>query len=47
MTTPSTTDAASVLATLEKTAIDLGTPGRDLTYGFGLVGADYRPVPVR
>jgi subtilisin family serine protease len=28
-----------------KTAVDLGPPGRDLTYGFGLVGADYRIDP--
>ena len=30
---------------LSKTAIDLGSPGRDLTYGIGLVGAEYRIDP--
>lgn len=36
---------------LARQAIDLGPPGRDLTYGFGLVGAEYameeKPVPGR
>ncbi len=32
----------AALASLARSAIDLGAPGRDLTYGFGLVGADYR-----
>jgi Subtilase family len=36
-------DAA--IDSLAKSAIDLGPPGRDLTYGFGLVGADYRTDP--
>jgi Subtilase family len=45
---PNTTDAAAAIEQLAKTAIDLGPPGRDLTYGFGLVGADYRidPAPL-
>jgi len=42
-------DAA--IEALARQAIDLGPPGRDLTYGFGLVGAEYameeRPVPGR
>ncbi len=33
----------AAIASLAQSAIDLGAPGRDLTYGFGLVGADYRP----
>jgi hypothetical protein len=31
----------AAIESLAQTAIDLGPPGRDLTYGFGLVGADY------
>jgi subtilisin family serine protease len=42
-------DAA--IEALARQAIDLGPPGRDLTYGFGLVGAEYameeKPVPGR
>jgi subtilisin family serine protease len=33
----------AAIESLAQSAIDLGPPGRDLTYGFGLVGADYRP----
>ncbi len=45
---PGSADAAAAIEQLAKTAIDLGPPGRDLTYGFGLVGADYRidPAPL-
>jgi subtilisin family serine protease len=45
---PSTADATAAIEALAKTAIDLGPPGRDLTYGFGLVGADLRidPAPL-
>ena len=45
---PNSVDAAAAIDALAKTAIDLGPPGRDLTYGFGLVGADYRidPAPL-
>jgi Subtilase family len=45
---PNSAEAAAAVEQLAKTAIDLGPPGRDLTYGFGLVGADYRidPVPL-
>jgi subtilisin family serine protease len=37
---PSGSNAA--LESLAQSAVDLGPPGRDLTYGFGLVAADYR-----
>ena len=45
---PDPTAAAAAVDALAKTAVDLGPPGRDLTYGFGLVGADYRidPAPL-
>ena len=45
---PDSADAAAAVEQLAKIAIDLGPPGRDLTYGFGLVGADYRidPAPL-
>jgi hypothetical protein len=33
------TDPAAVEAALERFATDLGTPGRDDTFGFGLVEA--------
>jgi serine protease len=33
------TDPAAIEEALEKTAVDLGTPGRDDTFGFGLVDA--------
>jgi subtilisin family serine protease len=42
---PSPTDAAAAIDALAKSAVDLGPPGRDLTYGFGLVGAEYRVDP--
>ena len=32
----------AALESLAQSAVDLGPPGRDLTYGFGLVAADYR-----
>jgi hypothetical protein len=45
---PNSADAAAAVEQLARTAVDLGPPGRDLTYGFGLVGADYRidPAPL-
>lgn len=48
MSTPNTADALAAIDALTKTAIDLGPPGRDLTYGFGMVAADYRidPAPL-
>jgi subtilisin family serine protease len=39
---PDSAASNAALESLAQSAIDLGTPGRDLTYGFGLVGADYR-----
>lgn len=42
---PDAAAAAAAIDALAKTAVDLGPPGRDLTYGFGLVGADYRVDP--
>jgi subtilisin family serine protease len=41
LTAPNPADASQAIDTLAKAAIDLGPPGRDLTYGFGLVGVDY------
>ena len=45
---PNSADAVAAIDALAKTAVDLGPPGRDLTYGFGLVGAEYRidPTPL-
>lgn len=45
---PDSVGAAAAIEQLAKAAVDLGPPGRDLTYGFGLVGADYRidPAPL-
>jgi subtilisin family serine protease len=45
ITAPGTDNADAAIAALAKSAIDLGAPGRDLTYGFGLVGAEYRIDP--
>jgi subtilisin family serine protease len=45
LSAPNSADAAAAIDALAKTAIDLGPPGRDLTYGFGLVGAEYRIDP--
>jgi len=42
---PDLGNAAAAIDALAKTAVDLGPPGRDLTYGFGLVGADQRIDP--
>jgi hypothetical protein len=48
LTEPNSADAAAAIDALARTAVHLGRPGRDLTYGFGLVGADYRidPAPL-
>ena len=48
LTAPNSADASAAIDALAKTAIDLGPPGRDLTYGFGFVGAAYRidPAPL-
>ena len=42
MSVPDSSASNEALESLAKSAIDLGPPGRDLTYGFGLVGAAYR-----
>ncbi len=42
---PNAADAAAAIEALGKTAVHLGSPGRDLTYGFGIVAADYRIDP--
>lgn len=48
MDAPDSAAATAAIDALAKTAVDLGPPGRDLTYGFGLIGADYRfdPTPL-
>jgi hypothetical protein len=45
---PGIADASAAIDALAHAAIHLGSPGRDLTYGYGLVGAEYRidPVPL-
>jgi len=40
--TPNKDAAQAAIEALAKQAIDLGPPGKDFTYGFGLVGADSR-----
>jgi subtilisin family serine protease len=45
LSAPSPVEAAAAVDALAKSALDLGKPGRDLTYGFGLVGAEYRTDP--
>jgi hypothetical protein len=42
---PNAAAAAAAVDTLAQSAIDLGPPGRDLTYGYGLVGAFYQQRP--
>jgi subtilisin family serine protease len=48
VTAPGTADASAAIDALAHAAIHLGSPGRDLTYGYGLVGAEYRidPLPL-
>jgi subtilisin family serine protease len=43
VTAPDLSGSNAAIEALAQSAIDLGPKGRDLTYGFGLVGADYRP----
>ncbi|HEY6618166.1 MAG TPA: S8 family serine peptidase [Steroidobacteraceae bacterium] len=43
VTAPDLKGSEAAIAALAQSAIDLGAPGRDLTYGFGLVAGDYRP----
>jgi subtilisin family serine protease len=38
---PDLSASNAALESLEQSAVDLGPPGHDLTYGYGLVGADY------
>jgi subtilisin family serine protease len=45
LSAPSPEQAAAAIDALAQSAVDLGKPGRDLTYGFGLVGAEYRTDP--
>jgi hypothetical protein len=42
VTAPELNSSNAAIESLAQSAIDLGPKGRDLTYGFGLVGADYR-----
>jgi subtilisin family serine protease len=42
VTAPELTSSNAAIEALAQSAIDLGPKGRDLTYGFGLVGADYQ-----
>jgi subtilisin family serine protease len=41
VTQPELSSSNAAIEALAQSAIDLGAKGRDLTYGFGLVGADY------
>jgi Subtilase family len=41
LTTPDLSSSNAAIEALAQSAIDLGPKGRDLTYGLGLVGADY------
>jgi len=45
---PDSSSRDAAVEALARQAIDLGPPGRDLTYGFGLVGAEYamEEIPV-
>jgi len=40
-------DAQAAITQLARSAIDLGPPGRDTTYGYGLVGAQLRVDPAQ
>ena len=42
VTAPDLSSSIAAIEALAQSAIDLGPKGRDLTYGFGLVGADYQ-----
>jgi subtilisin family serine protease len=41
VTAPDLSSANAAIEALAHSAVDLGPQGRDLTYGFGLVAADY------
>jgi subtilisin family serine protease len=43
--TPDQAAAQQAVATLARRALDLGAPGLDPVYGYGLVGADLRRQP--
>lgn len=43
--TPDPVRAVQAIAELRRRAIDLGVPGHDPVYGYGLVGADLAPEP--
>jgi hypothetical protein len=43
VTAPEVSSSNAAIDSLAQSAIDLGPKGRDLTYGYGLVGADYNP----
>jgi subtilisin family serine protease len=45
VTTPDARGSAAAIDALAQSAVDLGPPGRDLTYGYGLVGAESRTDP--
>jgi subtilisin family serine protease len=45
VTVPDPAQVTVALSALERQAIDLGPSGRDLTYGFGLVGEEFRNDP--
>ncbi|HLZ97971.1 MAG TPA: S8 family serine peptidase [Steroidobacteraceae bacterium] len=42
---PGVDQAAAAVQALARSAIDLGPPGRDLTYGYGLLGAEFAVDP--
>jgi subtilisin family serine protease len=44
-TRPDPGNRSAAIDALSQRAVDLGAAGRDLTYGFGLVGAEYRIDP--
>jgi hypothetical protein len=41
VTAPEVSSSNAAIDSLARSAVDLGPKGRDLTYGYGLVGADY------
>ena len=47
LSVPNLSMADGAVDALSKQAIDLGPSGRDLTYGFGLVGEEYAVAPTR
>jgi subtilisin family serine protease len=46
ITQPDPQQAAAALQALQHSAVHLGSAGRNLTYGFGLIGAQWRIEPV-